>query len=38
LRIVYRDRPMHTIGLISRSDPVQSLAEAFRIKRDANDT
>lgn len=38
LRIVYRDRPMYTIGLISRSDPVQSLAEAFRIKREADDS
>jgi len=31
---LYRERPMYTIGLIARADPLQSLANAFRIKRD----
>src|SRR3569833_514070 len=34
LAALYRERPMHTIGLISRPDPLISLANAFRIKRD----
>jgi hypothetical protein len=34
LAALYRERPMHTIGLIARPDPLQSLANAFRIKRD----
>lgn len=28
----YRERPVSTIGMISRPDPVKSLAEAFKIK------
>ena len=31
---IYRDRPMYTIGLIARADPLQSLADAFRIRKD----
>jgi hypothetical protein len=31
---LYRERPIYTIGLIARPDPLQSLANAFRIKRD----
>jgi hypothetical protein len=31
---LYRERPMFTIGLIARPDPLQALANAFRIKRD----
>jgi hypothetical protein len=34
LAALYRERPMHTIGLIARPDPLQALANAFRIKRD----
>jgi len=34
LAALYRERPMYTIGLIARPDPLQSLANAFRIKRD----
>jgi hypothetical protein len=34
LAALYRERPMYTIGLISRPDPLQALANAFRIKRD----
>lgn len=34
LATLYRERPMHTIGLIARPDPLKSLANAFRIKRD----
>ena len=30
----YGERPMATIGLISRASPVQSLADAFKIKKD----
>jgi hypothetical protein len=30
----YRERPMATIGLISRTSPVQSLADAFKLKKD----
>jgi hypothetical protein len=28
----YRERPVSTIGMLSRPDPVKSLAEAFKIK------
>ena len=31
---LYRDRPMHVMSLITRSDAVRSLADAFRIKKD----
>jgi hypothetical protein len=31
---LYRERPMHVISMISRSDALRSLADAFRIKRD----
>jgi hypothetical protein len=31
---LYRDRPMYTIGLIARADPLHSLADAFRIRKD----
>jgi hypothetical protein len=34
LAALYRARPMFTIGLIARPDPLQALADAFRIKRD----
>ncbi len=34
LAALYRERPMFTIGLIARPDPLQALANAFRIKRD----
>ena len=34
LAALYRERPMYTIGLIARPDPLQALADAFRIKRD----
>jgi len=34
LASLYRERPMHTIGMIARPDPLRSLANAFRIKRD----
>ena len=34
LAALYRERPMHTIGLIARPDPLRALADAFRIKRD----
>ena len=34
LAALYRERPMFTIGLIARPDPLQALADAFRIKRD----
>ena len=34
LSALYRERPVYTMGLITRTDPVSSLAEAFRIKRD----
>ena len=34
LAALYRERPMHTIGMISRPDPLRALANAFRIKRD----
>jgi len=34
LAALYRERPIYTIGLISRPDPLQALADAFRIKRD----
>jgi hypothetical protein len=34
LAALYRERPMHTIGMISRPDPLRALADAFRIKRD----
>jgi hypothetical protein len=34
LAALYRERPMFTIGLIARPDPLRALAEAFRIKRD----
>jgi hypothetical protein len=30
----YRERPVSIIGMISHPDPVQSLAEAFKIKGD----
>ena len=30
----YRERPMATIALISRTSPVQSLADAFKLKKD----
>lgn len=30
----YRQRPMATIALISRTSPVQSLADAFKLKKD----
>lgn len=30
----YREKPVSTIGMISRPDPVRSLAEAFKIKGD----
>jgi len=33
LAALYRERPMHTISLIARPDPLQALADAFRIKR-----
>jgi hypothetical protein len=33
LSALYRERPMYTMGLIAREDPLHSLAEAFRIKR-----
>lgn len=31
---LYRERPMHTISLIARPDPLRALADAFRLKRD----
>jgi hypothetical protein len=31
---LYRERPMHTISLIARPDPLRALANAFRLKRD----
>ena len=31
---LYRERPMHVIGLINRSDAIRSLADAFRIRKD----
>ena len=34
LAALYRERPMYTIGLIARPDPLRALADAFRIKRD----
>lgn len=34
LAALYRERPMYTIGMISRPDPLRALADAFRIKRD----
>ncbi len=34
LAALYRERPMATIALISRIDPVQSLADAFKLKGD----
>ena len=34
LAALYRERPMYTIGLIARPDPLRALANAFRIKRD----
>lgn len=34
LAALYAERPMYTIGLIARPDPLQALANAFRIKRD----
>jgi hypothetical protein len=34
LAALYRERPMHTISLIARPDPLRALADAFRLKRD----
>lgn len=34
LAVLYRQRPMHVMGLIARSDAIRSLADAFRIKKD----
>ena len=31
---LYRERPMHVMNLIVRSDALRSLADAFRIKKD----
>lgn len=31
---IYQNRPMYTIGLIARTDPLHSLADAFRIRKD----
>jgi hypothetical protein len=30
----YREKPISTMSMISRPDPIQSLAEAFKIKSD----
>lgn len=34
LSILYRERPVHVMGLITRADPIRSLAQAFRIRKD----
>lgn len=34
LSVIYKERPVYTVGLIARADQLRSLAEAFRIKRD----
>ena len=31
---LYRERPMHVMSMIARSDALRSLADAFRIKKD----
>jgi hypothetical protein len=31
---IYRERPMYTIGLIARPDPLRAFSDAFRIKKD----
>jgi hypothetical protein len=31
---LYRQRPMHVMSLIARTDALQSLADAFRIRKD----
>lgn len=31
---LYRERPLHVMSMIARSDAVRSLADAFRIKKD----
>lgn len=33
LSVLYRERPVYVKGLIARTDPIRSLAQAFRIKR-----
>ena len=37
LEKAYRERPMTTLALIRETDPVQSLADAFRIRGDENE-
>lgn len=37
LEKTYRERPMTTLALIREADPVQSLADAFRIRGDENE-
>jgi DNA-binding IclR family transcriptional regulator len=34
LSALYRERPMHVMSLIARSDSIRSLADAFRIRKD----
>lgn len=34
LSALYRERPMHVMNMIARSDALRSLADAFRIKKD----
>jgi DNA-binding IclR family transcriptional regulator len=31
---MYRERPMHVMGLVARTSGLRSLADAFRIKKD----
>lgn len=31
---LYRQRPLHIMGIITRSDALRSLADAFRIRKD----
>src|SRR6185437_11141637 len=34
LSALYRERPVHVMSIIARSDAISSLADAFRIRKD----
>jgi hypothetical protein len=37
LALLYRQRPIATISLFRESDPIQGLADAFKLRRDNNE-